>query len=786
MPNSSIKQSSNDEAAIIKKYKVLIDKLIPLQHENRLLEGLNKFSAKLPPRVRNIVKEEVIRVTSLTDAVADNSEFAKFPILKFKHFGIPMRLDKVGQQILARETSRFDDRYTVGVFESVMNSEHYQSHIKKEQQQKIVKAFKVESQTFKDIDFATDLAIRPNFTVYSPEFENGKHCPLSALSQQGMVIQTKRQPVIEAESLSTKILVFTFPKVAGLNDGVMDVKFELQASHFNKDLLVTETHFKFADDTPKLLIEQWIQYIKSAANHFPLERELEIERVLQNLERDRIFANSPWIPVFLGSNNGQLAPLFELSTPQNKEYNKYFSVTQDLPTKQIFQSLLKELLLHKETFLLSGNIKAKSEDVNVAVTHRQLAKTGLMKQFIELATQSEQLRVVQLRLQTIKEDHKNTAFEIHDMTASDYPNLTNISHLLFCKDVTDWVGNLKIGEPEPFKPFPKVIIKDKSKWPIQLVMESNSDRRLEPRYSMNSSAKIKTGLFSQVEATLNDLSAKGLSLTVSEPTQLQLDDTVKISIKDLKLHSHKYEVVYFDKTKGILRLKLPKELVKSDSKKLKQLFYSNTKYFKPRDMSIKQSNIYRFLWELSIRNQACASILITNNRFTIDRLKTIYHKQDCNDLKPFSALGNEVPLHGFFADKNAQGPKSTILDKMLRNSLRDAHVVHIERSKDQRIIFVEEEEFLHGKVRNQISELITKKSAEAYVSHLIAIRCNEQNTPLTKKRLAEISKIDLDIYQKLQTMQQGYTHVMYLTNVSTFHNVLLRFGIYPEKQSPPE
>ncbi|MEP1553172.1 hypothetical protein, partial [Paraglaciecola sp.] len=72
MSNSSNNQSS-DDAAIIKQYKVLIDKLIPLQHENRLLEGLNKFSAKLPGRVRNIVKNEVIRVTSLTNAVADNS-----------------------------------------------------------------------------------------------------------------------------------------------------------------------------------------------------------------------------------------------------------------------------------------------------------------------------------------------------------------------------------------------------------------------------------------------------------------------------------------------------------------------------------------------------------------------------------------------------------------------------------------------------------------------------------------------------------------------------------------
>ena len=99
-------------------------------------EGLNKFSSVIPTKVRNIIKAEVIRLTSLTDASADNSDFAHFPVLKFKHFGVSMKLDKVGQEILLRETSRYSDRYTVGVFEAVMNSDHYQSHVKQEQQKK--------------------------------------------------------------------------------------------------------------------------------------------------------------------------------------------------------------------------------------------------------------------------------------------------------------------------------------------------------------------------------------------------------------------------------------------------------------------------------------------------------------------------------------------------------------------------------------------------------------------------------------------------------------------------
>ena len=48
-----------------------------------------------------------------------------------------------------------------------MNSDFYQNQIKKEQFKKIVDAFNVESQSFTDIDFGDDIAIRPNFTISS-------------------------------------------------------------------------------------------------------------------------------------------------------------------------------------------------------------------------------------------------------------------------------------------------------------------------------------------------------------------------------------------------------------------------------------------------------------------------------------------------------------------------------------------------------------------------------------------------------------------------------------------
>ncbi|MBT0587821.1 PilZ domain-containing protein [Alteromonas oceanisediminis] len=770
----------SDEALLIQKYKPLIDKLIPLQQENRLLEGLNKFSDKIPSRVRNIIKQEVIRLTSLTDASADNSEFAKFPVLKFKHFGIPMRLDKVGKEILDRETKRFLDRYTVGVFESVMNSEHYQSKVRQEQQEKIVKAFSVESQSFKDIDFADDLAIKPNFTVFCAEFDKGRNCPLAALSSSGMIVETKRAPIVEGEH---DTLSFTFPDIAGLTSKGTQIAFEMGESRFNRALSVFETQFTLAKGTPRKLVERLSNYVEKMVNQVPLQRDLEIERVMQDLERDRIFSFSPWIPIFVAGDAQKFTPRFQLITPTNAEYNEAFVPARDLPGSAIFQRLMSELIEHQETFLLKGIFTRGEQSFNVAITYRDLCKTNSVKQFIELAAQSGSFKVLQCRLRSVSAAHKALAMDIHDMIANDYPELSSVKHILFCKDVTNWIGDLVVAAPEPFKPFPKSIIDDASEWPLTAVMEQASDRRKEARYVMDSESSIKTGLFTQAPAKLVDLSASGLKLIMSQPQEFEPSQTVKVSIKDLKVSNEVYEVAGYNSSSGILRLKLPNENKASNRSRLKRLFSHNADYFSQRDLSRKQRNFHRFLWELCIRNLPCASVLISNNRFTIDRLKTVYHAENDRDLEPFSVLANEVPLHGFFADKEATKPKSTTLDNMLKHDQRDVHVIHVVKNKDQSIIYVKEHDFLYGKTRLQISAHVAQQNVKACVTHLCAIRCNTAETPLTSKRFAQLSKIDIDMYEKLKIMQSGYTHVLYLSNVADFHNILLKFGIAPAPQA---
>ena len=767
-----------DEKEVLKKYSKIIDALIPYEHQGKSLEGLNKFSAVLPTNVRNAIKEEVKRLTSLTDASADNSLFASYPVQRFKHFGIDMKLDKVGQKILLQESAKYLDRYTVGVFESVMNSDHYQSHIKQAQQQKIAQAFSVQAQSFADIDFGHDLAVRPRISVTCSHFDKGKSCAVASLSNKVFKIETNRIP---EDTNEEDLYVFVFPEIHGLCAKGTKIHCLKSSGGFNKTTHKFETEFTFVPPTPRQLIEAISHYISQMVHMLPLERDLELERVIQNLDRDHILANSPWIPLFLSSKGSQVSIDLVLMSQVNFEFNGGFNTIDKLPGKKRLNTLMPELKKFSEIFLLRGVFNTKNGPITVSASIRELQASKILAPFIKMINQTQALSVLQLRLVPITDAPKDLAYEIHDMSKRDYPEIDDITYVLFCKDVSEQIGTLTVPEDTPNAKFPSVIIdKEESKSP-QVLLESTLERRTQARYKIDKPAVIRTGLLSKVDAVVEDMSEGGMKLSVNEPAQFESGQSIKVSSTELKIKNEKYNVVAYDEVTGSLRL-----IISDESTELKQhlanLIESNASYFKARNLELKQHNIYRHLWELSIRHIPCVAILVTHNRHIISRLSTVYCSPSSKDLYPFKPGNNKIPMHGFFADKDAEKPASTLLQNMLSHAQPNAHVVHALRPKDKRIIFVEESAFLYGKVRDQIITHVGKGEIEACVTQINAIKCKSHHTPLTKKRLAFISTIDLELYEKMKDLQKVYTHVIYMTNMSSLHNAFLASAIKPVKK----
>lgn len=172
-------------------------------------------------------------------------------------------------------------------------------------------------------------------------------------------------------------------------------------------------------------------------------------------------------------------------------------------------------------------------------------------------------------------------------------------------------------------------------------------------------------------------------------------------------------------------------------------------------------------------------MLCINNRYLLDRLKTLYQPEACADLYPFTVENNIAPLHGFLADRNADKPRSALLTALFNNQIDNTGIVHCVRNADSKLVYVSEQDFLYKAIRANISGHLAEEKTQLCVTRMHMSICRTQPTVLSRKRLAQLSKVDKTLYEKLLAMQQGYTHVLYLSSESSIHTALVRAGLKP-------
>ena len=212
-----------------------------------------------------------------------------------------------------------------------------------------------------------------------------------------------------------------------------------------------------------------------------------------------------------------------------------------------------------------------------------------------------------------------------------------------------------------------------------------------------------------------------------------------------------------------------------------QFVHKNYAWFKNKDTNLLHRNTHRFLWELAVRHHPSASILCITNRYLLNRLKTVYQTPASDDLYPFSSIENVVPMHGFFADKDAQKPKSKLLVDMFHGAVTGVSVVHCVRKSDNKLVYLPETDFLYGTMRKHVHNHIQEDKVELCVTKIDVVRCQSESSPMTKKRLAQLSRIDKPMYDRFNVMQSSYSHVLYLTSESVLQQAVLRARLRPVK-----
>ncbi|MEG3768207.1 PilZ domain-containing protein, partial [Alteromonas sp. 14N.309.X.WAT.G.H12] len=619
-------------------------------------------------------------------------------------------------------------------------------------------------------------AITPNFPVSSLTFEKGRNFSVSSLGYKTMTLESKRPAKLGVGDTFD----FQFPDVPGLPKGLV-INYVASAIKFNKETEKYETHFKMAATVNPKITQVLEKYINLASFQQPLQRQLESERTMQDLERDRILDNTPWVPLFINRTPKGLRPKMVLFTKTNEGQSGGRPMLDIATGKRLFPRMMTEMLRYKEAYIISGTMQSKQGDYSLTATLRELESSDLLAPVIHIMNKNGSLRCLQCRLANVEAEDKQKAFSIHDLTLLDYPELAELDKIIFYKDVTSSLTDLVITEKRNIPAVAEDFIHDVNTYTIDIIREEGLDNRAESRFLFDKAGVVKTGLLSAIPVTIKDISVRGMRLVFDQAPK-RVDKELKVSVPELKIKNQKYEVVDYNPNTQEARLRLP---TKRDAiaSSIGQFVKNNAAYFKNRDLALLQRNTHRFVWELAIRHHPSASILCTTNRYLLNRLKTVYQTAGCDDLYPFTQVGNVVPMHGFFADREAQKPKSELLSAIFSGAISTTSVFHCVRNSDSKLVYLPERGFRFGPLRSNVKQQVQSHKVALCVTRIDVSRCASALTPLSKKRLAQLSRIDKPMYDRFSVMQTSYTHVLFLTSESVLHNAIINASLRPHMQA---
>lgn len=746
--------------SVVLQYEDLIKELIPYACKGQLLENINKFSERIPAKYRQIIKREVERRIRPTKRSADNSGFASYPVRKCKHFGVHMKLDELGEKILMDEVERYNNQYTVGVLEVVMNEKNYHNILKVNQNKKNINTFKVPSKSLKDIDFGSTIAIQADGEDKVLVECEGKliECELITIGQRYFKVRYKSKNVFKNNS---RVRVMTHCDSFLKKSFTIDCTVDRTIFYNTTKLYESSLYFdKGGNNEFDALIKE---YINSRKFSHALESELEKERFTQSVERDIVFASSPWVPIFLSDNVSDAKVLI---TKQSFKSNyALFNGNITLP-RSVIERAVNECVSKSEAFIFMGSVKTKQGAKQIFTTLRDLLSQGLLESFIYRAKQTDSLKVLQVRLKQIDEDECQDVIEANGFHNFDQ----QFNRVLFVRDVTNTLSNDVDSEPTSLKAIPKSFAECGKGINFDCLVGRDVDRRKEPRFKLKRNVKIKYGLFSSLEAKVEDISPSGMKVKIRNSLPKDFPKVVRLSIPSINMHSIVYKVVSInDKT---IRLCVTSKSRLKAHGIVNSLIRLNPDFFNKHNISHHRKLEFRVLWELAARNLPSVSVLCTKDVNPLKRLNVAYSQVVGRDAGLFRGDCDEIYLHGLFADKVIGAPRSRILTAFLSNEIKNALIVHCCFKKRRKVVSLTEEQFF-SENRYQLELSAKSGKTNLFVNDLQCWKVHINHHPIVAEKLYWLSQVDEILHKKIEKSLSRYSHVITSTDVSLLHSGLL-------------
>lgn len=739
-----------------------VDALIPYAIRNKLNVGFAKLANEVDLRLRHIITGEVKRRIAPATKGVDISFFAKYPTTTINIGKFDLELDKIGEIVLQKELKRYNQKYTVGVQEALVDTERYNTTYKKDLRENIGDAFQLNSVSYHDLAYGNDESIKPSFSI---EIEAlSPSTTLSVISFRDDKIEVMlphRTPLPLGTELVVKIPSsrFTEGKEIVLQATLSQTMVADKGKRCTALCTLQKAQTMMSVNAFKAAIA------KSKISN-PMAKEQEVARTAHTVMRDLVFANSPWFTMFCLRGPRCLTPHSVIMTEVNQAL--YHRVVKKglFSDPGVFKRICRELLLTSECYVFAIEYE-NSDQYQYIATLNELVKTTLLLQFMDEGRKRKRVSIFQCRQSLVDKNTLRNAAKYHELSKVGKTELAQLHSSIFVRDITSDVDHLETVLPVSHAPLLDDFKVSNVTSPVVWVFNNaDFDNNEEARYAFEKEVIIKNGLFSRVRGVSKEISCKGVvvSLTAPLPDQLIGQDII-LSMPTIGIPWTKFKLVHRSKDRLTLRFEAHN---KRKIDQIETLVNKNKVYFSERNLTQQRKEIYRCLWELGVRSAPYISVLCRSK--SKDKLFQAFKKSSPNDYQGFSR-DNNFSLYGLLADKGAETPRSGILASLLSGASMTRSIAEWKVKNTQAYIQVRDIEYKHPKMKNEIVDLATNKTYT--YTQLVSKRVAYRDIPMLEERYQWLSSIDTKEMQSLKKRVKDITHVVYLASLSSLHKAFM-------------
>ena len=590
----------------LQPYIGVIERLKPLINTSEFNEVFTILTADIPKPKQFLLKMELKRLGQPCSYYIDLRGKVDGEVRPYEHAGKTHYMDDTAIKAFERGIKRYS-RYTLGLYEEVMNTDNnYRVRHKQQTEQRIqavisgdplvttATAETAEAEPEKTgpslIQFASYCSRgeeRMNFTIdIEIEVEDGEQFQASTvdLSVSGSKLKIPNSRRLAA---GQKIAIlfkgleqeFALGFSHGIPYQVIDTEIVERSQYVRVKRLPLEDEHGFSDFLK--------QFIHGNKRRYKVNLDNTLDAVVVKGYEQFYLPRISSLPVFLAVREGLPVPVCAMTTENNRQHVQYFqderqqSVLMQLLTGKRLKSCLQKAPAERSTILYCFTHAAKGKLYFYSATSDELLQLpDLQNIFFGFAAQKPSWRVFHLVVQRTHPNDAHILLSLPDTADQEISKLNqppsqlvqglikDFRYIVSLTDITTQestslyqqisydeskLGQLKIFGHAKLEELP----------PLESVALQYVNLRAEARFLYKTKVLLKINPQTFLEAHTRDFSSKGLQIETSEQVAYQKGDKIQLALPDMQKISSKYglteleyEVMAVSKSQLIMNLKV--------------------------------------------------------------------------------------------------------------------------------------------------------------------------------------------------------------------------------------